>query len=189
MTMVTKSNLYLHCLLYVASSLSACGQSYYGNDTDSVKHNIIDIKEISVSGVKINDSPDQAIQLLGEPKKKRRDVDEYNDDTFIVYYYGQEERTFLYFYQPDANEFLFSDFLLFDLSFSLTIGQNNFKVGESLKKLQDTYPESYAAYQKDASPYKSFRLIVFENGGRKGLEINFVIKENKIYNISTRYDE
>ena len=187
--MAIKNSLYIQYLLHVVFSLSACGQSYYGNDTDSIKHNIVDITEISVSGVKINDSPSQAIRLLGEPKRKNSDFDEYNDESFTVYYYGQKENTYLYFYQPDTNEYLFSDFLLFDRSFILTIGQNNFKVGESLEKLYNTYPKSYAAYQKDTSLHKSFRLIVFENGERKGLEIIFVIKEGKIYNISTRYDE
>lgn len=169
--------------------MSACGQSYYGNDTDSIKHNVVDIKDINISGLYFEDTPDRAVQLLGEPRKKRNDVDEYNDEQFAVFYYGQDEKTYIYFYQTDPDKFLFSDFLLFDQSFSLDIGQNNFRVGESLEKLQNIYPGSYAAYQGDTSLHKSFRLIVFENGERKGLEIIFVIRENKIFNIATRYDE
>ena len=187
--MEIKNSIYLQCLLCIASCLPACGQVYYGNNTDSIEHNIIELRDISVSGLKINDSPDRAVELLGLPSKKRSDVDEYNDETFTVFYYGQDENTFFYFYQLDPDKFLLSDFLLFDLSFSLDIGQNNFKVGESLEKLQVIYPGSYTAYQENTSPHKSFRLVVFEDGKRKGLEIIFVIRNDKIYNISTRYDE
>ncbi len=169
--------------------LSACGQSYYGNDIDSIKHNVVEIKDINVSGLKFNDSPDRATELLGSPNKKRNDFDEYNDEKFTVFYYGQDEKTFLYFYQSDPGKFLFSSFLLFDLSFSLNIEQSNFEVGQGLDKLRSIYPDSYAAYQEDSLPHKSFRLIVFEEGRRKGLEIIFVIREDRIYNISTRYDD
>ena len=141
MTIVTKNSFYLHCLLCIVS-LSACGQDYHGNNTDSIKHNVI-----------------------------------------------EKDKTFLYFYQDDSDMSILSEFLLFDSLFSINIGQNNFKVDENLEKLQNIYPGSYAAYQENSSLYKSFRLIVFEGKKRKGLEIIFVIKENKIYNISTRYDE
>ena len=170
-------------------SLSACGQDYYGNDIDSIKHNVVETKDISMSGLKLDDSPEQAVRLLGEPSKKRVGTDDITDENFTMFHYGPKDKTFLYFYQDNSDVSMLNEFLLFDSLFSINIGQNNFKVDENLEKLQNIYPGSYAAYQENSSLYKSFRLIVFEGKKRKGLEIIFVIKENKIYNISTRYDE
>ena len=161
MTIVTKNSFYFQYIVYLAYCLSACGQDYYGNDTDSIKHNVIEIEDISISGLKLGDSPEQAIKLLGEPSKRRVGIDDITDDNFTMFYYGPRDKTFLYFYQDDSDMSILSEFLLFDSLFSINIGQNNFKVGESLEKLQNIYPGSYAAYQEDSSPYKSFRLIVF----------------------------
>ena len=189
--MVTRSRILAIIVLSVSTYISACAQKdyYYGNNIDSTQQDVVDLKSITVEGVHIGDKLAQAIKVLGTPNSERSGTDEISEYRFKLLYYGSDEKSFFYFYDADRFDYLLEEFELAEPIFSVHIGSNAFEVGDSLDSLQRVYPKSYDDYITSTDPYKSFRLVIFRDGKRMGLEILFVIKEGKIHNISTRYDE
>ncbi len=189
--MVTKNKLFTTIILSVSTCISACGQRdyYYGNSADSTQQSVIDLNLIAVEGLHIGDRLDQALKILSTPDSERSGVDEISDYRFKILYYGSGDKSFFYFYDSGESGYILEEFELADPRFSVHIGSTVFKVGDSLSLLQQGFPKSYSDYVASTDPYKAFRIIVFKNGKRMGLEILFLVKEEKIYNISTRYDE
>ena len=189
--METKNSVSILVLLPLILYLPACAQNnpYYGSNKDSIQQNVIDIRSIDIQGVKILDKIDKAIAALGKPDSKSVDIDEVNGERYTTLYYGNSNKSFLDFHHSPELGVVLIDFSLSNSQYEVTIDKKKYRVGDNVNLIKSTFSKSYSDYVNNEDPYKSLRIIVFKDGKRMGLEILFVLRENKIYSISTRYDE
>ena len=189
--MVIRNNLLVAILLLIMTYLPTCAQRdyYYGSNIDSIQQNVIDVASIDIQGLKVFDKIDDAVNTLGGPNQKVVDIDEVDGEKYTTLYYGKNNKTFFDFHHSTELGVILIDFNVSDSLFSVTVNKRTYKVGENVNKLRDSFPKSYEEYTNNEDPYKVLQVVVLKNEQRMGLEILFLIKEGKIYNISTRYDE
>ena len=177
--------------MLIVTCLPACAQKdyYYGSNVDSIQQDIVDIASIDIQDLKVFDKIDKATDILGRPHREAVDIDEVDGEKYTTLYYGKNDETFFDFHHSVELGIILIDFNVSDSAYGVTVNERTYKVGDNVSKLKDNFSKSYEEYINNEDPYKAFRVVVFKDSQRMGLEILFVIKEGKIYNISTRYDE
>ncbi len=175
------------CLLF--SIAFAQDFNYYGNNIDSISYDVIQIDSLKLMGLSIGSKEDKKVTL--KSMKINEGIDELTGEQFKIYFYDKNMTNYTSFIlNPESNKYLLKEFSLYkDSSLSLEINSRTIRLGSNIEMFKSTFKKSYDSYTDNLKGEDFFKLIVFKDNKRIGLDIVFKTENDVIVGVFSRYDE